>query len=107
MPREAQLFDSCSGSAVKGFLKLHGNIPPRWIDNARTSRKAIEPSIEKYMRKLRGLRKNRPGAKFAIRNATKDLREILNQWELRYRKEAFYRGIRTLLDINRGGTSKL
>jgi len=107
MPREAQLFDSCSGSAVKGFLKLHGNIPPRWIDNARTSRKAVEPSIEKYMRKLRGLRKKRPGAKIAIKTATKDLREILNQWEVKYRKESFYRGIRALLDISRDGFSKL
>jgi len=107
MAREAQLFDTCSGSAVKGFLKLHGNIPPRWIDNARASRKTIEPSIEKHLRKLEGLQKNHPRAKSAIKSATKDLRDILNQWELRYRKEAFYRGIRTLLDINRDGSSKL
>jgi len=107
MPREAQLFDTCSGSAVKGFLKLQGNIPPRWIDNARTSRKTVEPSIEKYLRKLRGLRKKHPRAKSAIKSATKDLRDILNQWELRYRKEGFYRGIRTLLDIDREGSSKL
>jgi hypothetical protein len=107
MPREALLFDACSGSAVKGFLKLQGNIPPRWIDNARTSRKAIEPSIEKSMRKLQALRKNHPRAKSAIKRATKDLRDILNQWEIRFRKEVFYRGIRTLLDINRDGSSKL
>ncbi|HTY23275.1 MAG TPA: hypothetical protein VMC85_09105 [Desulfomonilaceae bacterium] len=107
MPREAQLFDSCSGSAVKGFLKLKGNIPPRWIDNAHTSRKTVEPSIEKCMRKLQNLRKKHPRAKIAIKSATKDLREVLNQWELRYRKEAFYRGIRTLLDINRDGASEL
>jgi len=107
MPREAQFFDSCSGSAVKGFLKLQGNIPPRWIDNARTSRKTIEPSIERYLRKLQSLRKKRPGAKIAIKSATKDLRDILNQWELRYRKEGFYRGIRTLLEIDRDGYSKL
>jgi len=107
MPREAQLFDSCSGSAVKGFLKLQGNIPPRWIDNARTSRKTIEPSVEKYLRKLKSLRKKHPRAKSAIKSATKDLRHILNQWELRYRKEGFYRGIRTLLDIDREGSSKL
>jgi hypothetical protein len=107
MPREAQLFDSCSGSAVKGYFKLRGNIPPRWINNARTSRKAIEPSIEKYMRKLQSLRKKRPGAKIAIKSATKDLREMLNQWELKYRKEAFYRGIRALLDISRDGSSEL
>ncbi|HET6930212.1 MAG TPA: hypothetical protein VFI45_07805 [Candidatus Acidoferrum sp.] len=107
MPREAQFFEFCSGSAVKGYWKLRGNIPPRWIENARTSRKAIEPSVEKYMRKLRSLRKNRPRAKAAIKAVNKELKETLHQWELRYRKEAFYRGIRTLLDINRVGSSKL
>jgi hypothetical protein len=107
MPRPAQLFDSCSGAAVKGFLKLQGNIPPRWIDNARNSRKKIEPFIEKCLRKLQGLRKKHPRAKSAIESATKDLRDTLNQWELRYRKESFYRGIRTLLDIDRDGSSRL
>ena len=107
MPREAQLFDTCSGSAVRGFLKLQGNIPPRWIDNARASRKRIEPSIQRFLHKLRTLQKKHPRAKSAIKGATKELRGILDQWELRYRKEAFYRGIRTLLDIDRGGASKL
>jgi hypothetical protein len=106
MPREAQLFDSCSGSAVKGFMKLRANIPPRWIDNARASRKTIEPSIGICLRKLRGLRKNHPRSKSAIKNTTKDLRDILHQWELRYRKEVFYLGIRTLLEIDRDGSSK-
>lgn len=106
MPREAQLFDSCSGSPVEGFLKLRANITPRWIDNARTSRKRIEPSIKKCLSKLQSLRKNHPRATSTIKNATKELRDILNQWELRYRKEAFYRGIRTLLEIDRDGSSK-
>ena len=106
MPREAELFDSCSGSPVRGFMKLRGNIPPRWIDNARASRKRIEPSIRKCLRKLQSLRKNRPRAKITVKSATKDLRGVLNQWELRYRKEAFYRGIRTLLEIDREGSSK-
>jgi hypothetical protein len=106
MPREAQLFDSCSGSAVKGFTKLRANIPPRWIDNARTSRKSIEPTIKKCLSKLQSLRKNHPRAKSAIRCATKELRDILEQWELKYRKEVFYLGIRTLLEIDRDGSSK-
>jgi hypothetical protein len=89
------------------ILKLQGNIPSRWIDNARTSRKTIEPSIEKYLRKLQRLRKKSPRARSTIKIATRDLRDILNQWELRYRKEGFYRGIRTLLDIDRQGSSKL
>jgi hypothetical protein len=107
MPREARFFDSCSGSPVKGFLKMQGNIPPRWIDNSRTSRKSNEPSIKKRLLKLKGLRKNHPRSKSAIKNAAKDLRDILNQWELKYRKEAFYRGVRTLLEIDRDGNSKL
>jgi len=106
MPREARLFDSCSGSPVKGFLKLQANVTPRWIDNARISRKTIEPSIKKCLLKLKGLRKNHPRSKSTIKNATKDLRDILNQWELKYRKEVFYRGVRTLLEIDRDGSSK-
>ena len=106
MPREAHLFDSCSGSPVKGFLKLRANITPRWIDNARSSRKRVEPSIKKCLSKVQSLRKNHPRAKSVIKNATNELRGILNQWELRYRKEVFYRGIRTLLEIDREGSSK-
>jgi hypothetical protein len=106
MPRETQLFDSCSGSPVRGFLKLHANVTPRWIDNARASRKRIEPDIQKCLRTLKSLRRNRPRAKSAINNATKDLRAILNQWELKYRKEIFYLGIRTLLEIDRDGSSE-
>jgi hypothetical protein len=41
MPREAGLFTSSAGSAVRGYLKYHANIPPRWIKNARGSRKRI------------------------------------------------------------------
>ena len=107
MPREARFFDSCLGSPAKGFRKMQGNIPPRWIDNARISRKTVEPSIKKCLLKLKDLRMNHPRSKSAIKNATKDLRGILNQWELRYRKEAFYRGVRTLLEIDRDGSSKL
>jgi|SRR5579862_3793196 len=107
MPREARLFDSSSGSPVRGFLKLQANVTPRWIDNARTSRKSIEPSIKKCLLKLKGTRKNHPRSKSAIKNASKDLRDILNQWELRYRKESFYRGVRILLEIDRDGSSEL
>jgi hypothetical protein len=45
MPRKARLFASSSGSAARGFLKFRANIPPRWIKNAQTSRKRIEPEI--------------------------------------------------------------
>jgi hypothetical protein len=106
MPREAKLFDSCSGSPVRGFIKLRANVSPRWIENARASRKSIEPSIKKSLLKLQSLRKNHPRSKSTIKNANKELRDMLNQWELRYRKEVFYRGIRTLLEIDREGFTK-
>ena len=106
MPREAHLFDSSSGSAVNGFMKLQANIPPRWIDNARVSRKTLEPSIKECLLKLQGLRERHPGRKRAIKNATRDLHNVLKQWELRYRKEVFYVGIRVLLEIDRDGASK-
>jgi|GEM_PF-740540 hypothetical protein len=107
MPREAKLFKSSSGSPVRGFLKFSANVPPRWIDNARTSRKRIEPEIDEKFRALKKLRKNRPGAKVAIKNADRDLRAALKIWETAYAKETFYRGLRILLEIQRGGISKI
>jgi len=55
MPREAKLFASSAGSAVRGFLKYRANIPPRWIRNARTSRKRIEPEIAEAFRSFKRL----------------------------------------------------
>ena len=107
MPREARLFDSSSGSAVRGFLKLQANIPPRWIENARISRKRFEPEIDKCLRHLLRLRKTRPAAKVMIRNAIKELKAVLKQWEMAYEKETFYRGIRILLEVQREGSSQL
>jgi hypothetical protein len=107
MPREAKLFSSSSGSAVRGFLKFRANIPPRWIENARASRKRIEPEVVRLLLVLRRLRDNRPRARASIRNAEKELRTLLTRWELAYNKEGFYRGIRVLLELQRNGSSKL
>ena len=107
MPREAKLFSSSAGSAVRGFLKFRANIPPRWIRNARTSRKRIEPEIAGALRSFKHLRKARPRARATIRNAQKELRAALNQWEINYAKENFYRGIRILLELQRDGSSNL
>jgi len=103
MPREAKLFSSSSGSAVRGFLKFRANIPPRWIKNARTSRKRVEPEIVRDLRTL----KHRPHARVAIKDARKELKAVLQRWEVAYNKESFYRGIRTLLELQRNGSSKL
>jgi hypothetical protein len=107
MPREARLFTSSAGSAVRGYLKFRANIPPRWIQNARGSRKRIEPQISECFRSLRRLLIRRPRARVAIRNAQRDLRSVLDRWETAYRKENFYRGIRILLELQREGSSTL
>ena len=60
MPREAKLFLSSSGSAVRGFFKFRANIPPRWIGNAQKSRKQIEPEIVKALRSVKRIQRNRP-----------------------------------------------
>jgi hypothetical protein len=107
MPREAKLFSSSSGSVVRGFLKYRANIPPRWIRNARTSRKRIGPEIVKSLGSLKRLRKTRPRAQVAIKNASKEMRAVLNRWEMAYNNENFYRGIRVLLELERNGSSNL
>jgi hypothetical protein len=107
MPREAKLFTSSAGSVVRGYLKFRANIPPRWIKNARVSRKRIEPEIAERFHSLKRLRIRRPRAQVAIRNAQGELRAVLNRWETAYRKENFYRGIRILLELQRDGSSTL
>src|ERR1022692_3253845 len=107
MPREAKLFTSSAGSVVRGYLKFRANIPPRWIKNARGSRKSIEPEIAEGLRSLKRLRVRRPRARVAIRNAQRELRSTLDRWETAYRKENFYRGIRVLLELQRDGSSSL
>jgi len=91
MTREARLFTSSAGSVVRSYLKFRANVPPRWIRNARRSRKRIEPEIAEGFRSLKRLRIGRPRARVAIRNAQSELRLILDRWETAYRKENFYR----------------
>jgi hypothetical protein len=107
MPREAKLFVSSSGSVVRGFLKFSANIPPRWIQNARTSRKRVEPDVVRAFGILKRLRKTRPNARVSIKNASKDLRTALQRWETAYNKETFYRGLRVLLELQRNGSSNM
>jgi hypothetical protein len=107
MPREAKLFASSEGSPVRAFLKFRANIPPRWIKNARNSRKRIEPDVVCRLRSFRRLQKDRPRARVAIRKAQRELRSVLDRWEVAYDKENFYRGIRVLLELQRNGMSRL
>src|SRR2546427_565586 len=107
MPREAKLFSSSAGSVVRGYLKFRANITPRWIRNAQTSRKRIEPEIVRSLSALKRVRKTRPRARVAIKDADTELKAILRRWETAYDKENFYRGIRILLELQRNGTSNL
>ena len=107
MPREAKLFVSSSGSAVRGFYKFRANIPPRWIKNARNSRKRIEPEIVEALRSVNSIRRNRPRAQVALKTANKQFKAVLSRWETAYNKENFYRGIRILLELQRNGSSAL
>ena len=107
MPREAKLFLSSSGSAVRGFFKFRANIPPRWIGNAQKSRKQIEPEIVQALRSVKRIQRNRPRAQVALRNANKHFKAVLRRWETAYNKENFYRGIRILLELQRNGSSVL
>jgi len=93
VPREANLFDQAGGSVVRGYILLKqngGNIPPKWIDRAGASRvnrhKAVADALE-----------NGGPADIAV----------LEDWELAYRKECFYYGIRALFELERQGGTKL
>jgi hypothetical protein len=107
MPREAKLFVSSSGSAVRGFFEFRANIPPRWIQNAQRSRKRIEPEIVKALHSVKSIQRNRPRARVTLKIANKQFKAVLSQWEIAYNKENFYRGVRILLELQRNGSSAL
>ena len=89
MPREAGLFDEAGGSALEGYFMLKargGNVPPRWVDNSRASRKARQKAIAAALRK----------AKWGDISTLRD-------WEEAYKKECFYNGIRILFELERDG----
>jgi hypothetical protein len=94
MPRVAELFEESGGSPVRAFLLMKSrgsaNIPPAWIDRAHASRKGREKETATLLK-------------------TGGVTDILGleDWELAYRKECFYRGIRVLLELERSGKSKL
>jgi len=94
MPREAGLFEESNGSVVRAYLLLkaggNANIPPAWIDRARESRKKGEKDLAQLMKSGK---------------ITDYL--SMEHWELRFRKECFYHGLRVLLELERNGKSKL
>lgn len=94
MTRDATLFEEASGSPLRGYLLLKSrgsaNIPPSWIDRSRQSRKGREKAVAEAFKKGK-------------------IAEVmtLEDWELAYRKECFYHGIRALLELERTGKTKL
>jgi hypothetical protein len=94
MPREATLFEESGGSPLRALvlLKSQGsaNIPPAWIERARKSRKNREATVATVLRKGR------------ISDVI-----LVEDWQLAYQKECFYRGLRILLELERSGKSKL
>jgi len=79
-------------SALYLLMKTSGNanIPPTWIERARSSRKAREAEVARILH--RGKIKDFPS---------------LEDWELTFRKECFYHGLRVLLELERKGKTKL
>lgn len=93
MPREAALFEECNGSPVEGFFRIlqrGGNIPPSWIERSSASRKQREKALGK-----------------ALKARSLDAVPLLREWEIAYRKECFYHGVRALLEMHRSGKTKL
>src|SRR5687767_10816657 len=106
MPREARLFETSNGSPIRALFKLQGNVPPKWILRARRSRKNLEPEVVRALKKLQQIRIKRPNAHATIKAARQELTALLKAWELSYRKETFYNGVRTLLKLSREGSSR-
>jgi hypothetical protein len=106
MPREAKLFESAKGSPARALFKLRGNIPPNWIARARGSRKNLESGVVAAMKKLRKMTDSQPKASVTIKAAKHELKALLRAWEIAYRKESFYNGLRALLEISRDGKTK-
>ena len=93
MPRNAGLFELASGSPLRGYLMLKqegGNIPPMWIERSEVSRRGRQKHLVK-----------------ALRGGGLSQVVVAEDWELAYRKECFYRGIRILFELERGGKTKL
>jgi hypothetical protein len=91
MSKEATLFEEAHGSPLEGYFLLRargGNIPPNWIKHARQSRKQREEATATALKQ---------GDWWEI--------TTLRDWELSYRKECFYRGIRVLMELEREGSS--
>jgi hypothetical protein len=106
MPREAKLFERFKGSPAKALGKITANIPPNWIERSRDARKSREVDLADAMRRLKGLRIDRPRATAAIKASNAEVKVLLQDWQTSYEKECFYNGLRILLELGRDGKSE-
>jgi hypothetical protein len=93
MPREAKLYEATDGNLFHAFLLLReesANIPPMWIERSRESRKNREAQLAKL-----------------LKAGKLDAGNFIRDWELAYKKECFYRGLRALFELERQGKTKL
>lgn len=93
MAREAGLFEMAGGSPLRGYLILRqqgGNIPPQWIERSGASRRTRQKKVAHVLRK----------------GSVRQIPEV-EDWEVAYRKECFYRGIRILFELERSGKTRL
>lgn len=92
MTREANLFEESNGSPVEGFFRLMKsgtNVPPAWIERSSESRRKRQKALGE-----------------ALQAHSLDALELLRDWEIAYRKECFYYGLRVLLELHRSGKTK-
>ncbi len=93
MPRQAELFEATDGSLLIAYLLLReqgANIPPAWLERSRESRKKREKELARL-----------------LKAGKLDAANYIREWELFYRKECFYYGLRALLELERAGKTKL
>jgi hypothetical protein len=85
MPTDLALFDSTGGNLFLAYLLLrerHANIPPNWIKRYHVGRKKREREMAKE-----------------LKAGKLDAANFIRAWDIAYRKECFYRGLRALLEI--------
>jgi hypothetical protein len=93
MAKEADLFEDTGGSPLEAFLLLKstgGNVPPMWIERARESRQHRQKDVARVLKKGKVNEIN-----------------VLRDWELSFKKECFYYGIRVLFELDRKGKSEM
>lgn len=93
MAREATLFEEAGGSVVRGYVLIKqagGNIPSSWLERASMSRTSRQKAV------AHALETGGPA----------DI-AVIEDWDVAYRKECFYYGIRILLELERTGKTNL